>query len=139
MRKTIIALWRGEIYLTNTFWVYGVAVYLVLLISMGAYIMYLFYRVSPEALFSGLNRDILIRDLTIFAESHSLKVSLFPALLMSHLSTVHRLLIFPCIWRSANRYLGPAIWKYLAKIIAAITPFFFVLSVLGKVNKILFG
>lgn len=84
------ALWRGEISLAKTYWIYGVCINVLLFISVS-------YILSNEQLFSTPPGKLVFWIFIVF-------------------SLVYTPFILICIWRSANKYTGSKAWSILAKI-----------------------
>ncbi len=89
MPKVIKRLWRGEVRLVMTYWVYGLIGFFVYSVVAGALIGFLF-------LWSDISNETLA-NLAPF--------SIIP----------YDVFFFFAIWRSASNYEGPVIWSVLAK------------------------
>jgi len=80
-------LWRGEVSLARTYWVYGVAVNIFIQSSV-------------------LLLSVLVESMPVLA---------FSLLGMIAFSLVYMVFISVAIWRSSNRYQGNRAWAFLAK------------------------
>ena len=87
--RAIGRLWRGEIGLAKTFWIYGVVV--------SAILSQLAFRLN------------VVRP----PRSGWIDIAA-PA--VTFISGVYLLFVAVAIWRSADRYGGPAVWPILAKL-----------------------
>ena len=80
-------IWRGEVGLARTFWVFGFAVFSLMMIAS---IMML------TTIMLGDNAGIIFLAILGF-------------------SLLYKVFILVAIWRSASRYQGAVVWTYLAK------------------------
>jgi phosphoglycerol transferase MdoB-like AlkP superfamily enzyme len=88
------ALWRGEVSLPKTYWIFGICINVLLLISLS-------YISRNEQLFSPPPWKLIFWTLFGF-------------------SLVYTPFILICIWRSANKYTGTKTWSILAKIMVIV-------------------
>ncbi len=82
----VTALWRGEVPLAKTGWLYGLAGLLVL--------------TSPVLLLTGLGLVLAAKPLLLFLSAATLVYAAFIAV---------------AVWRSAGNYRGARAWRLLAK------------------------
>jgi hypothetical protein len=90
----IRALWRGEVSLAKTYWLFGFCVNVLLIISV-SYISY--------------NEQLL-----------STVVGIFLCWMFIGISLIYSPFILISTWRSANKYIGPNAWAILAKIMVIV-------------------
>jgi hypothetical protein len=86
----IKALWRGDLSLAKTFWLFGCCVNLLLNLAFGYLIVF-----NPEVI---LTPPGFVTFWVLFG----VQLVYFP-------------FIYVSIWRSANKYQGPQVWAILAK------------------------
>jgi hypothetical protein len=100
MSRLLLAMWHGEKSLRSTFWYYGLA---------GTVLVYILFAtlILVVESFSPLPTWPLVNIATIM-------VLCLPI-------TVYPLAVSVAVWRSANRYPGPRVYRLLARAIAAIT------------------
>lgn len=96
-------LWRGDVPLVKTYWIYGVGVSLLL-------------NVALLALTSMLS---------------SVPAVSLPLFVLGILSILYTLFIAVGIWRSASKYQGNKVWAVLAKIMVVFSILRTVLNVVG--------
>ncbi len=90
----IKSLWRGEVSLAKTYWIFGICINVLLFISLS-------YILNNEQLFSTSPGKLVFWMLLVF-------------------SLVYTPFTLICIWRSANKYTGTKAWPILAKIMVII-------------------
>jgi hypothetical protein len=87
--RAIGRLWRGEVGLARTFWIYGVVI--------SAILSQLAFRLNVIRPPRSAWIDVAAPAVTV-------------------LSGVYLLFVAVAVWRSADRYPGPAVWPILAKL-----------------------
>lgn len=88
--ELIRALWKGDISLAKTFWLFGFCINLLFMIT------FFYFEIQPQILSTPIGW-ILFCLLLLF-------------------STIYGPFILISIWRSANKYKGPFVYTILAKV-----------------------
>ena len=106
----LVQLWRGQVALAVTFWLWGVGVNVLLTVFFA-------YGVRP-----GRIVGLLDRAYVVFGVGVNALLTLFftyavtPGRIAGLLYLVYYLFMVVAIWRSSERYRGPKVWGALARI-----------------------
>lgn len=104
MIANLKALWRGEIGLAKTFWLYGVAGSLLLFL-----LVLVLEETNPWFLYEGFEEPGLGLQLLYVAAARGYYLWSF--------------FIYIAIWRSASNYKGLRDWVFVAKILVSLSMF----------------
>ncbi|KTC83356.1 hypothetical protein [Legionella cincinnatiensis] len=88
--ETLKKLWKGELSLVLTFWVFGVVISLILRL--------LFYYINQNYIW------------------FTIKFGSYPLYFLYGVSLIYSLFIWVAIWRSSNKYKGSQFWAAVAKL-----------------------
>ena len=95
--KFLYKLRNGQYSLPRTFWLYGFGISL--LLGFIRSLLYVFFFMKP-----------------LVTRSDHILYMLYAGIMLL-VSFVYACNLYPGIWKAANTYTGPAVWKYSAKIL----------------------
>ncbi|MBC15769.1 membrane protein of unknown function [Pseudodesulfovibrio profundus] len=96
-------LWRGEVALVKTYWIFGV---------LASFL---------------LNGIVLLLSRSLAGTG-----AIWPMFVFWFISIIYTLFIAVAIWRSADKYTGRKVWAILAKIMVVLSVLQTVLNVIGS-------
>lgn len=105
----ISQLWKGEIPLCKTFWLYGLLGNTILSLAM-------LLTVGLSSVYKSL-------------------LGYFAVLLIVLIAIIYQGIIYGGLWRSADNYTGNPLWKYLAKWIAVLGIFSIIIEISNFIPK----